>query len=70
MYIKFVYALIFCILNSTQGFQIFIVYIIISKSRNKLLKNKLQLVVRELKHRFKDDLKKNFNKKAAQEKKK
>jgi len=35
-----------------------------------VLKNKLQLVVRELKHRFKDDLKKNFDKKAAQEKKK
>lgn len=62
IYIKFVYALIFCILNSTQGFQIFIVYILISRSRADILKFKLQLVVKELKIKLKDELKKKQNK--------
>ena len=58
IYMKFAYALIFCLLNSTQGFQIFVVYILISRSRGDILKFKLQLVVKELKIRLKDELKK------------
>ena len=44
IYMKFAYALIFCLLNSTQGFQIFVVYILISRSRGKILKKKIKMV--------------------------
>ena len=41
---RFTFSLIFCILNSTHGFQIFIVYLIISKKRRKILKEKLDIL--------------------------
>jgi len=41
IYVKFVYAVVFCLLNASLGFQIFIVYILIAKSRRKILRTKL-----------------------------
>lgn len=49
IYGKFVCALVFCILNSTQGFHIFTVYILVSKRRQQLLKKKIILKMIELK---------------------
>lgn len=43
IYIKFVFALIFCILNASLGIQILVVYIIIAKSRRQIVKTKLSL---------------------------
>ncbi|CAF1044931.1 unnamed protein product [Brachionus calyciflorus] len=40
-YARFVFGLIFCVLNSTQGVQIFITYFFITKSRRKLLKKEI-----------------------------
>ena len=40
--IRYVFALIFCLLNSTQGFQIFYAYLVVSKGRRKILKEKLK----------------------------
>ena len=50
--IRFVYALLFCILNSTQGFHIFFVYIVISKRRRELLKSKLIFQLKDFKQYF------------------
>ena len=44
---RFTFSLIFCILNSTHGFQIFIVYIVISQKRRKILKEKLDNMLRK-----------------------
>ena len=55
IYLKFVYAMLFSILNSTQGFHIFVVYIIVSRKRHEILKKKLALSMKslaELKLRF------------------
>ena len=41
IYLKFVYAFIFCVLNASLGLQIFLVYILITKSRRETLKNKI-----------------------------
>ena len=39
---RYVFALIFCFLNSTQGFQIFYVYLVVSKGRRRMLEQKLK----------------------------
>ena len=50
IYLKFVYSLIFTLFNSSQGFHIFLVYIIVSKKRHEMLKSKLaNLTVKHLK---------------------
>ncbi|CAF0740855.1 unnamed protein product, partial [Brachionus calyciflorus] len=41
-YLRLVFSLLFCIFNSLQGFLIFLIYILLSKSRRKNLRKKLQ----------------------------
>ncbi len=51
-YVRFVYALIFCLLNSTQGIHIFIVYILVSKRRHEILKKKVFNQLSKIKLKF------------------
>lgn len=46
IYLKFTYAVIFCVLNASLGLQIFVVYILITKSRRKMLNSKLGSIKR------------------------
>lgn len=52
IYARFVYGLIFCLLNATQGFQIFFTYFIISKRRRKLLEEKLKIQLEIIKKKL------------------
>jgi hypothetical protein len=51
-YIKFFYSIFFILLNATQGFHIFIVYIIISKKRHEILTKKITHTVKQLKYKY------------------
>ena len=55
IYIRFIFGLIFCVLNSTQGLHIFIIYFLISKRRQELLKEKIMFQVKELKKKMKKE---------------
>lgn len=46
IYLKFSYAVIFCVLNASLGLQIFVVYILITKSRRQMLNSKLGSIKR------------------------
>ena len=52
MYVRFVYALVFCLLNSTQGVHVFIVYLLVSRRRHQILKGKVVEQVRRVKRKF------------------
>jgi hypothetical protein len=54
VYIRFAFALIFCVLNSTQGLHIFIVYILISKRRQELLREKILFQIKEMKKNWQE----------------
>ncbi len=56
---RFVFALFFCVLNSTQGLHIFIVYILISKRRQQLLKEKILFQINDLRKKWAQKSKKN-----------
>lgn len=46
IYLKFVYAILFCLFNASLGLQVFVVYILITKSRREILKNKMGSIKR------------------------
>lgn len=48
IYMRFTFGLIFCLLNSTQGFQIFFTYFIISNRRRDILGKMIKQVKRRL----------------------
>ena len=53
IYARFVYGLIFCLLNATQGFQIFFTFFIISKRRRKILDEKVKVQIELFKKKIK-----------------
>jgi hypothetical protein len=55
-YARFAFALIFCILNSTQGLHIFIIHILISKRRQQLLKEKILFQIKEMKKSWQEKM--------------